>query len=144
MVDPARHTAFQVRQTVDCAPVVQRQGNLSVVEVAPVPTRQGGRIVVRQILVDGEGRLTAVIDWGDMHVGDPALDLSVVYSFFPARARAALLAEYGPVDEATMRLARFRAIFHSAIVLIYGHDIADKGLEQEGRTALDHCLDAGT
>jgi aminoglycoside phosphotransferase (APT) family kinase protein len=39
----------------------------------------------RNILVD-RGRLSAVIDWGDVTRGDPATDLAAIWMLFPSRA----------------------------------------------------------
>src|ERR1051325_11789518 len=55
------------------------------------------------------GCLSGVIDWGDVHVGHWALDLSIGWTFFPAEARDPFFSAYGPVDEETRKIARFQA-----------------------------------
>jgi aminoglycoside phosphotransferase (APT) family kinase protein len=58
-------------------------------------------------LVIRDASIAGVIDWGDVHVGDRALDLSVAFSFDdPARFFDA----YGPIDDAMLDRARFRAL----------------------------------
>jgi aminoglycoside phosphotransferase (APT) family kinase protein len=58
---------------------------------APPPTLVHGDLYARHLLVDSRGALSGVIDWGDVHVGHPALDLSIVFGFLPPRARRVLL-----------------------------------------------------
>ena len=53
-----------------------------------------------------DGRLSAVIDWGDLGGGDPACDLAAVWMLLPhATARADAIAAY-PASEATWTRAR--------------------------------------
>jgi len=66
------------------------------------------------LLVDG-GRLSAVIDFGDLGAGDPATDLAVAWMLFddgPTRARflAAAAGPDGATDPATVRRARGWAV----------------------------------
>jgi aminoglycoside phosphotransferase (APT) family kinase protein len=100
-----------------------------------------GDLYARHLLLDEQARLCGVIDWGDIHVGHPAVDLSVAHAFLPPPARLAFLQAYGhPVDPATWRLARFRAMFSALAIVIYGKDTGDQALEAEGRQALVHIL----
>jgi aminoglycoside phosphotransferase (APT) family kinase protein len=101
------------------------------------PTRWvHGDLYARHLLVDEDRRLVGVIDWGDVHLGDPALDLSIAWSFLPARARPAFLEAYGPVDEATWDRARFRALHYGALLVDYGVKVGDDALLTVGRYAL--------
>jgi aminoglycoside phosphotransferase (APT) family kinase protein len=95
-----------------------------------------GDLHARHLLIDDGGGLCGVIDRGDVHLGDPATDLAVTHAFLPPPARAAFLAAYGPVDEGTRALARFRAVSHSALVVLYAHDAGDEHLLAEGLRAL--------
>lgn len=75
-----------------------------------------------------QGRIRAVIDWGDLTAGDPATDLASTWLLFEdADARAALLEAYAP--EATL-LARARAW---AVAL--GATLLDSGLVNSPRHA---------
>lgn len=119
---------------------------LEEVAEAPAPRATAlvhGDLYARHLLVDDQDRPTGVIDWGDLHVGDPAVDLALVHSFLPPSAHGVFCHSYGPVDERTWRLARLRALHHSAAVVVYAHDIGDADLLREGLTALAH-LAAGT
>jgi aminoglycoside phosphotransferase (APT) family kinase protein len=89
---------------------------------APVPDGRvlsHGDLHVRHVMVDADGRATGVIDWGDMCVADPAVDLSVAYGVFRGRARAALLDAYGPVGEARETAARTLAVMICAVLAQY-------------------------
>jgi aminoglycoside phosphotransferase (APT) family kinase protein len=100
-----------------------------------------GDLYARHLLLDDQARLTGIIDWGDIHVGHPAVDLSVAHAFLPPSARLEFLQAYGhPVDPGSWRLARFRALFSALAIVIYGKDTGDAALETEGRQALIHIL----
>jgi aminoglycoside phosphotransferase (APT) family kinase protein len=78
-----------------------------------------GDLHARHLLLDGDGGAAAVIDWGDLCLADPAVDLSLAYSGFAGRARAALLAEYGVVRQHTAVRARALAVFLAAALADY-------------------------
>jgi aminoglycoside phosphotransferase (APT) family kinase protein len=108
--------------------------------VRPPATVVHGDLYVRHLLVDDEGHLTGVIDWGNVHIGDRAVDLSVAYGFLPPAAREVLGREYDE-DEVTWRLARFRALCHATSVVRYAHRVGDADLLREGRLALGWVAD---
>src|SRR5215469_10595110 len=57
------------------------------------------------ILVNA-GRISAVIDFGDLTSGDPANDLSVAWMLLPAKERAIFWQAYGRADDHTRARAR--------------------------------------
>ncbi|MFE5028164.1 aminoglycoside phosphotransferase family protein [Streptomyces sp. NPDC056656] len=73
------------------------------------------------ILVD-RGRISAVIDFGDITSGDPATDLSVAWTLFTGQQRAALRKVYGRADEATWERARGWALALSLVFLSHSAD----------------------
>ena len=73
------------------------------------------------ILVD-EGRISAVIDFGDLTSGDPATDLSVAWMLFPADQRDVLRQAYGRADADTWERARGWAIALSLVFLAHSAD----------------------
>ena len=77
-----------------------------------------GDFHVRHVLV-ADGRVSGVIDWGDVCVGDPSIDLQLAWSLLPAERRAAFLDAYGPVDEETQLRARVLAVFFCALLADY-------------------------
>jgi aminoglycoside phosphotransferase (APT) family kinase protein len=78
-----------------------------------------GDLHIRHLLVDGDARAAAVIDWGDLSVADPAVDLSLAYGGFTGAARTALLSAYGPVAAETELRARVLAVFLCAALAEY-------------------------
>jgi aminoglycoside phosphotransferase (APT) family kinase protein len=99
-----------------------------------------GDLYVRHLLLDEARAPCGVIDWGDVHAGDPALDLSLAFTFLPEPARGALLDAYGPVDDDTLARARFKALFYAATFLEYGRARQDADLVRAGETALRFAL----
>lgn len=99
-----------------------------------------GDLYARHLLVDESRALCGVIDWGDVHLGDPALDLSIAFTFLPVSAHAAFREAYGTIEEATWARARFRAIHYSAILMLYGDDIGDRAIAEIGEFALQQVL----
>ena len=103
-----------------------------------------GDLYSRHVIVDerpsADVVLAGVIDWGDVHVGDPAVDLACAWSLFDISGRQRLLAAYGAVDTGTLALARFRALAHSAICLVYGREGDVPSLEAASKSALRWLL----
>jgi aminoglycoside phosphotransferase (APT) family kinase protein len=95
-----------------------------------------GDLYARHILVNDEYEPIGIIDWGDVHFGDPAVDLSIAYSLIPPRERPVFFDAYGRIDDRTMESARYRALYHSAMVAHYGHRIGDSDLVYVGITGL--------
>jgi aminoglycoside phosphotransferase (APT) family kinase protein len=97
-------------------------------EDAAATTLVHGDLYGRHLLLDDSGRLSGVIDWGDVHLGDPALDLAIAHSFLPPEAHRLFLSEYGYPGRGCWARARFRAIHHSASLIAYGADKGDSRL----------------
>lgn len=99
-----------------------------------------GDLHLRNILVNEKGSLTGIIDWGDTHIGDPAIDLSAAYSLLPLEARSSFFEEYGQISEEASELARFKAVYTLAVLLIYGIDLEDWQLTRIIDKALKHAM----
>lgn len=95
-----------------------------------------GDLHARQILVDGEGALCGVIDWGDAHRGDPACDVSIAHTLLPPQARPAFRAAYGELDDDTWALARLRGLHLAAALAVYAKDRGDERLLGEALLAI--------
>lgn len=100
-----------------------------------------GDIHIRNVLLDDEGVLTGVIDWGDVHIGNPAIDFSFLYSYFPKEVRSAFFEIYGEIEKETESLARFRAIYMLVTLLVYGIDRHDEGLIAITSTGLKFAIE---
>ena len=103
-----------------------------------------GDLYARHILIHDAGgacTLAGVIDWGDVHVGDRAVDLSLAWSLLPPAAHGSFCHAYGDIDAATWAMARFRALWSGTALVIYATEIGDIDLAREGRVVLGHVLD---
>lgn len=95
-----------------------------------------GDLYARHLLVDEHHEVTGVLDWGDVHLGDPAIDLTLAFTFLPPEARGTFREAYGEMDEATWDRARFRAFHYGVALLLYGRSEGDEAITQVGRDAL--------
>jgi aminoglycoside phosphotransferase (APT) family kinase protein len=95
-----------------------------------------GDLYARHVLLDPAGDVSAVIDWGDLCVANPAVDLAIAFSAFTGTARAALLDAYGAVDEETLLRARTMGLHSAAMVAHYAHDIGESTLLAESLAGL--------
>jgi aminoglycoside phosphotransferase (APT) family kinase protein len=95
---------------------------------AAEPVLVHGDLHVRHLLLDDRGDASGVIDWGDVGLADPALDLALAYAAFSGPARVALVDAYGGLDAERELRARCLAVRLSA--LLAGYAAAD------GRPAL--------
>lgn len=95
-----------------------------------------GDLYARHLLLEDDGSLSGIIDWGDLHEGDPAVDLAVAWSFLPPAARGAFRAAYGPIDDGTWYLARLRAVHYGALLIDYARGVGDERLDREAQTIL--------
>jgi aminoglycoside phosphotransferase (APT) family kinase protein len=80
-----------------------------------------GDLHFRQVLVGDDASPSGVIDWVDVCRSDPAIDLSMLWSYLPPEGRDVFLAEYGPVGEEQLLRARVVALSLSAALAHYGH-----------------------
>lgn len=79
-----------------------------------------GDLHPRNVLVD-QGRLSAIIDWGDMAQGDRASDLAGVWMLLPDReARQSAMAGCPEVSEATWQRARGWAVLYGVLLMAAG------------------------
>jgi aminoglycoside phosphotransferase (APT) family kinase protein len=133
--------ALSLLEKTTQAGLVQNAATLqSIIESAPVSrqlradTLCHGDLYCRHLLIE-DGKLSGVIDWGDVHVGDPAIDLALAWTFTP-EDRAVFLDTYGVVDAQTLSASRFRATHHALVVVLYANEIADEDLQREQQLAL--------
>lgn len=97
-----------------------------------------GDFYSRHFMVDDNRQIMGVIDWGDLHIGDAAIDIAAAHLFLPSAAHNAFKKAYGPIDNKTWYLAKTRAIYSSSILALYAHDIEDKDVLKEALKSLHY------
>lgn len=99
-----------------------------------------GDLHPRHVIVDGR-RVSGIIDWGDVCIGDPSIDLSVAFGTFAGTAREALLEAYGRRPDGLTELrARVIAVFLAAALLSYADDVGNHPLRAEAARALERAV----
>jgi aminoglycoside phosphotransferase (APT) family kinase protein len=106
-------------------------------ESLDAPVWDGPQVWVHGDLLPGnllvvDGRLSAVIDFGGLNVGDPACDLQPAWSLFDGASRARFRAEL-EVDDATWLRGRGWALF-AVTALAYYRDTNPCMVRQATRT----------
>jgi aminoglycoside phosphotransferase (APT) family kinase protein len=112
-------------------------------EALPPPSYSAivhGDLHVRQVLADDELAVTGVIDWVDLCRSDPAIDLSMFWSFVPTEGRQAFLEAYGAVTSDQLLRARVVALSLGAALAAYGHVERNRAVEREALTGLERAM----
>ena len=99
-----------------------------------------GDLHFKNMLVNENGIISGIIDWGDLSVGHPACDLSVAYSFLPPYARGVFFETYGGVDEETKLLARLMAVYIPMLILMQAVDDGNEAIAAEAKSNIMRAL----
>ncbi|MEC0204891.1 aminoglycoside phosphotransferase family protein [Paenibacillus lautus] len=99
-----------------------------------------GDLHFKNMLVDDAGKLSGIIDWGDVNIGHPACDLSIVYSYLPPASRADFYDIYGEVDEETKILARMIAVYIPMLIFIQAIDEKDEVIALEAKSIIQRAI----
>jgi aminoglycoside phosphotransferase (APT) family kinase protein len=107
------------------------------------PAWEGDEVWVHGDLLPGnllvvEGRLSAVIDWGGLNVGDPACDLQPAWNVFDDASRQVYRAELG-VDDASWLRGRGWALCQAVVALPYYWD-TNPGMVRQASNAVTQVL----
>lgn len=93
-------------------------------------------------LIFNRKKLTGIIDWGDSGINSRAVDLAVVFSFYPQHCQKKFLGLYGrDVDPQTWQYARFLGLYSAITTLSYGYSINDAMLINESIRAIRNIND---
>jgi aminoglycoside phosphotransferase (APT) family kinase protein len=128
---------------------VNREAVLAAIDSAPEPPAASRLVVahgdlhVGQLLLDDNGGLSGVLDWGDLHLGHPAVDLTIVHQLVPVADHDAFFTSYGEVDRVTLQSSRARAAWHAVALLAHAVDVGDDLAMAEWQTALQFLGDSG-
>jgi aminoglycoside phosphotransferase (APT) family kinase protein len=87
-----------------------------------------GDVAEGNLLLDGDGQLAAVIDFGTCGVGDPACDLAVAWTLLTDDGRQAFRDELG-VDRASWRRGRGWALWKAVATCSYTYEEPDDSAE---------------
>jgi len=118
----------RLRSLLDSLPTIKEPSSNTLVH---------GDLHGSQILVsDDTHELAGVIDWGDVHLGDPASDFAVVHSMLPRDCHRDFLQAYAPVDPMFWSAAKARAIWHTIGVVTQAADVGDKAAIREAHSCL--------
>ena len=96
-----------------------------------------GDLLPGNLLIDG-GRLTAVIDWGGLGVGDPACDLQPAWNVFVGESREVYRTELA-VDDASWLRGRGWALVQAVLALPY-YWCTNPGMVRQATHALTEVL----
>jgi aminoglycoside phosphotransferase (APT) family kinase protein len=99
-----------------------------------------GDLYSRHVVVNDQKSVIGLIDFGDTHLGDPALDIAIAWMFLPKEGRRIFREIYGDIDEATWQRARFRTMNHIVILHAYAQDKSDDLLMNEVEFMLANVL----
>lgn len=80
-----------------------------------------------------DGRLVAVVDWGDVAAGDPAADLATVWWSLPVATHEVFRTAYGGIDDAAWDRAMGWAAAIALYLLKEGPGVGDPALVAVGR-----------
>jgi aminoglycoside phosphotransferase (APT) family kinase protein len=136
--DPAFHYWLE-RFEGDDRVVVEWERALAAPPWDGAPVWHHGDLDCRNWLVR-EGRITGVIDWGSMGVGDPACDVMVAWKLHSHAARDAFRAAL-PTDDATWARARGWAVSQAVAALAYYTPENNPSLYREAETWLGLVLE---
>ena len=125
---PLRSRDAWVRMTAESArDMIDADALLAAWDVAlDLPDFDGAPAWVHSDLLPGnvlidEGRMSAVIDFGGVHVGDPALDLSAAWKLLQGRESREVFRAVLDIDDATWARARGWAIPSVGALHYYRH-----------------------
>ncbi|MCP3994175.1 MAG: aminoglycoside phosphotransferase family protein [bacterium] len=104
---------------------------------ASEPVWLHGDLHPRNVIVRGE-RIEAVIDWGDLCVGDPATDVAAAWLLFPNGSHSQFRDAYGSIPSDTWERARGWAVFFGVVMVDAGR-IDDDRWAECGRVALERA-----
>jgi aminoglycoside phosphotransferase (APT) family kinase protein len=100
-----------------------------------------GDLYSRHLVVDSSKTVCGIIDWGDTHVGDPALDIAIAWMFLPPSSWPTFIEAYGGVDPDTWKRAQFRAMTHWVYLSRYAEERDEKHLLRELEFVLGNVME---
>lgn len=94
---------------------------LMVTPIDVPPTWIHGDLHAKNVIVQA-GRLASILDWGDITAGDPATDLSAVWSLFEPDGHQVFWDGYGEASVETRNRSRCWALYFATVWIVDGGD----------------------
>ena len=79
-------------------------------------------------IIINQKKLTGIIDWGDVTIGNPLIDFAIIHEFFPTSMHSIFFKIYGSIDTDHWQYARFLALKSIITTMLYAYDIKDESL----------------
>ena len=114
---------------------------LPTIEQPRVDTVVHGDLHSSQLVVNEQHEMVGIIDWGDMHIGDPAVDFAGVHAILPSECHSEFLRVYGPVDEVVWLASKGRALWHTIAILAQGVDVGGATTISEAQSCVERLLE---
>lgn len=133
VADLAREVARFRAEVVPMLAVGQQPAGLALLDAVrecPVEVLVHGDLGPEHVLADASG-ITGVIDFGDVGIGDPALDLAWALHGTPTAFAGALAAAYGVTDDQRERALHWYRL-GPWYEVVHGVDVGDPGLVRSG------------
>lgn len=92
-------------------------------------------------LIFNHGKLTGIIDWGDIGISNKAADLAIIWDFYPKSCHQQFFNIYGFVDETTWNYARFLGIYSALTLLLFAADKNFVELKNESLNSIKNIND---
>jgi aminoglycoside phosphotransferase (APT) family kinase protein len=99
-----------------------------------------GDLHLRHLLVDDDGRPSAVIDWVDLSRNDPGVDFVLYWSVLPPAGRAEFHIAYGTPTEAQLLRGRILSLFLCGVLALWGDHEGVEGVKREALDGLERTL----
>ncbi len=123
---------------IDAPAVLARWDELSAVdEWSGDPQWLHGDLHTANVLVQ-DGAISAVIDFGDIGAGDPAVDLAIGWMLFDDRTRAVFRSSLAAADDATWQRAQAWGLHFALLYLLHSADAPR--FERMGRYLLGQLM----
>lgn len=155
-LDPVRRAdmSFRVPKTRERFEELERHGLWTappaahaIVDAAAELDPPSGRAIVhgdlhlRHVLVEDDGRPTAVIDWIDLSRNEPAVDLVPYWGALGPAAREEFRTAYGPIRADQLLRARILSLFLCGTLAVWGHVEGVESVEREALAGLERTLE---
>lgn len=101
-----------------------------------------GDLYFKHIIFDEKLKLKGLIDWGDIHIGLPGIDLSVAITSFDGEVRKKFFETYQNINQELLTIAAFRAFCHQISLLPYAYEQNDRQCVLWSAIALRRAMNA--